>query len=855
MEAMAKLITAEDALGALIESLVDPSLAKLRPFASPKVAEDGISKQMEAVAWLYNQYLCQELPNVVSLDWEELCNKAAVRQFRLLKFMSAAKTGVSRLLTLTEQKVKNACEAAKALRNANNSPESLSVTKVCVCLLNVRQDKCVLALGANTVGVWSFIEKGKLVQLSENGAGEGSHIVPSEEELGFMAVQEQTGINGDVLQIEDSFLVKDDINQIGGSTKFYIMSCHGTFDLSPVVKLEKVAWVPLDIAFSRVDGPLVEATDSAVRSTPAVQYFHLRPFYPLVQNWFLSSLICRQHKMRSLEQSKNVLTNERKGAEMQANEKASDSRAEALGLTTTWQESLKLVAPLPNNTPPEMKHDDGCLKMKLPKHEKRNELCPKIEPNKQEMTILAAQTSALFSHLLTDASCPKVEVQQEMAISAPAHAANNDVSLDSSSLKSGMGQQETAILSAEAPLLTKCVPTQAHATTNDVLLDSISLKRGMMPQEKVTLSAQMPSISNCVPPADMVSDMAGCNGYNGACAWNELTAIGQIPTEKNGLEKTVTLANISGSNVNVSVAAAGCHSCKASVGGPGKIIALANIVGSNSSVSLVENDQKKSELSALRVRGSKDVKSACFQEQEEEKARQSKQVVNAVALDMGLSVPDCSPQSSTRVKKREEDHIMDKAAAFLSLKTVFRNISKKRKALSQELSEINTRADLLHKQIAECDTDLAALIGGGKAGLQLAVRLCKTDCEKQTSSSEVSVDQHQQEKTPTECPQALIINQAETNNKKRPFRMLKSSMQELNEICVRNEWPSPSYGIVMVNSHQRHNMYSGKVRIRNGSFELAETGELSDSAKGAKLSAAACMLSTLHLVRARNGML
>jgi hypothetical protein len=45
------------------------------------------------------------------------------------------------------------------------------------------------------------------------------------------------------------------------------------------------------------------------------------------------------------------------------------------------------------------------------------------------------------------------------------------------------------------------------------------------------------------------------------------------------------------------------------------------------------------------------------------------------------------------------------------------------------------------------------------------------------------------------------------------------------------------------------------VKLKNEIFELSETGELSDTVKAAKLSAAGHMLSTLHLVRARNGML
>eukprot|EP00250_Pteridium_aquilinum_P012338 c20666_g1_i3 orf=203-2080(+) len=624
---MEKLITAEEVLGALVESLVNPVLAKLRPFVGIKVAEQNLSNQMEAVAWLYNRYLCQELPNLVPLDWEDLCNRVSAQQTRLSKLMGASKPAVSCSLTFTEQKVKNACEAAKALKAPENSMKSVFVTKVCVCLLNFRKDKCVLALGATTTGIWSFIEKNKHAHCSENGSGGEPHLVLSDEELTFKAVQEQTGIMSSVLQIEDSFLIHDDLCQAGGSTKFYIMSCTGTFDLSPVIKLEKVAWVSLDIVFSKARDPLIDMLDSNVRGTPAVQYFPLRPFCSSLERW-----LTRQDEGKREEQPKHVV---------------------------------------------EKDHND---------QNRTEPITPSIGGSNDDKSVF---------------------VQEE----------------------------------------------------GEVKLRQLKMKVSAM---------------------DMSTELF-------------------VPT------------------------------------------------GSPQSSTGMKN------MTKVRDGGSIDGISASVKEQEEDNARQGNQMINPVALDMKIAAPSCSPQSSTRIKKRAEERNIDKAGALLSLKTAFHSVRKKRKALSKDLREYTTQIDLLYKQIAECDADLAILLAGGKSGLQRAIQLCKTDCEKQTSSSDVSIDDSQGDAL-LKCSRAVINSQAETSNKKRPFQMLKSSMQELNEVCTRNEWPLPSYGVLTYKNKQRHNVYTGKVKIRSDDFELSETGEASDTSKAAKLSAAAYMLSTLHGLRARNHM-
>ena len=107
----------------------------------------------------------------------------------MLRYITTSKEGIPCSLTLTEQRVKNACETAKVVVDIHNNVQNFPVTKICVCLLNSRLDKCVIALGASTMGVWTFIEKEKCVQYTE-----GDQITDSEEDFAFKAVQEYTGM-------------------------------------------------------------------------------------------------------------------------------------------------------------------------------------------------------------------------------------------------------------------------------------------------------------------------------------------------------------------------------------------------------------------------------------------------------------------------------------------------------------------------------------------------------------------------------------------------------------------------------------------------------------------------------------
>lgn len=700
-------ILTEDAISALIECLVDPSLANINHYAGSSIGEDDIAKQMEAVAWLYNQYLCEESPNLKPLDWLALRNKAVIIRPNLIKFMSLTKTSNS-TLTLTETKIKNACAMTEALKNLNNSHESFPVSKVSVCLLNARRDKFVLVLGGVTGGTWSFIEKSSEIDLSKKPTGEENH---SEEELAFMAIQEQTGIKTSLLQIEDSFLVSDCMNQAGGGTKFYIFSCFGTFDLSPAIKLKKIAWVSVNTALSNADGHLLEKTPSGVRSTSAVPYFHLRPFRYLVRNWFM-----RQFKIRNLEKSSDKSSNH--------------SRDEKSTHTT-------------------------------------------------------------LSGLVADTGLSMYEARRHVNDKSVSETV--DVKLGHADENNGHSKSDAGMTSENA---SQCYKGQDTFYPPKNLARVTDFDESGMPQDQ------------CV----------------------KVTVGGEPPKENNELGTFMCLDNIAGHNINLSLEASKKNKMDVVV-----------------PVAEVPHEPKD--------------KTACTPKPEElfqVKARLSNQEINVTKLHMGLCECNPSPESSTQMRTKQGEHIVDDATGTSSQQAALRIVNEGRKIFSKELMDITieyqTRVNRLNKRIAECDANLTTLLEGGKAAGQLALELCKNICQKQGFANDITIDQHE-----TAIP-GVSNDQREASAKKRciskdPFQMSRSSMQELTEICMKNNWPSPSYGVFTVKNHQKQNLFSGKVRVRGSNFELSETGELCDSMKAAKASAAACMLSALYLVRSRGSIL
>ncbi|KAH7314907.1 hypothetical protein KP509_21G026800 [Ceratopteris richardii] len=719
---MTKFITPEQALATLLDTLVSPLLAKLLPFSGIKAIECELSAQMMAVAWVYNYHLCQEITNLEALSWEDICRKGSVLQPKLLKFLGKSETAASEYLTPMEHNIKRACEAVEAIKASSNIKK---VTKICVCLLNFRLDKCVLVLGAAAVGTWSLIEKSRYTQATTDGL---DGIGLSDEEFAHQAVEEQTGIKTNVLQLEDDFLVNDDLNE--GCTKFYIASCSGTFDLCPAVKLEKIGWISLDTVFHNARGFLIEALDSTFRSTPALQYFRLRPFCSYIESW---------------------ITRKKCGGSLQLVK----SRPEKCPIIA-WKPEVKPAANHDLKGQGEVSSHQAVLEGSLYQIQGMNDRRQLLNVNGRTVgsspsrgIASAAQSSMSSKTMLVnqgkDEKRQLLNVNGETVGSSPSRGTGNAAP----SSMSSKGRTELSAQSSQNP-------KELHSKINQM---------------------QEP--------------------------WQKQL---NLPVKAVGVGKDI-----------------------------GKTSTQTATVGQNVAVQCTSRNVHEVLIPASR--------------QFEENRVKSNEFIKGISVPMCISAHRDSPESSMRSKRKEETLIFEKEDAHLKMERAYRSIRKKRKILSKKLSDHTVQADELYKQIAECDKHWMTLMGGGKAGLQLAIDVCKEDDDGQISDSRIDC-----RGTLSQMNYSGPETMKQGDKSKGCFRMLKNSIQELNEVCAKNGWAMPSFGVLVQKNNKGNNQYRCKVRIRNNDFELSESGEASDSSRAAKLSAAAYMLSTLHLLKARNTM-
>lgn len=166
-------------------------------------------------------------------------------------------------------------------------------------------------------------------------------------------------------------------------------------------------------------------------------------------------------------------------------------------------------------------------------------------------------------------------------------------------------------------------------------------------------------------------------------------------------------------------------------------------------------------------------------------------------------------------------------------------ISKKRDGLLEELItcqlQYQARTKELHSEIVECDAKINTILRGGKDGRVLANEIY----HKTSPIGKVK--------------RALDIDAPINNMKRRKLfeglASLRSSLQELNEICTENQWLQ-SY--IVIKSSDAKELFHATVTVRGLDSELSEQGELKSKEMEAKESAASLMLSTLYRLNARN---
>ncbi|KAH9301831.1 hypothetical protein KI387_013414 [Taxus chinensis] len=167
------------------------------------------------------------------------------------------------------------------------------------------------------------------------------------------------------------------------------------------------------------------------------------------------------------------------------------------------------------------------------------------------------------------------------------------------------------------------------------------------------------------------------------------------------------------------------------------------------------------------------------------------------------------------------------------LKAAIEVISEKRDKLFEDLimgqSHHQSQSKELLSKIAECDVNMEMILRGGKDAMILAKEI--------------------QHKTLYIGPK-VAINDMKRRKLSEGILFLRSSSQELSDICVKNRWSMPSYFVSIPSDSYAKECFYATVKIRGYDFELEEAGELKRGEMEAKESAASLMLSRLYRMSA-----
>ncbi|KAG4948064.1 hypothetical protein JHK84_041510 [Glycine max] len=242
----------EDALKAFLEYLVDPVLPAKpsTPDNPPSPSQQHlVAKQVHSVVLLYNYYHRKQYPELAFLPFVEFCKLALVLRPTLSVHMKSMlkpdETELVEQLSLTEDKILNACNICTCLDASKNVPdvEGWPISKVSVLLIDSKKENCFLLFSYITEGVWSVVEKDvdTFSQSSEITSGaiqtyKKRRVIkkPTKKELnseedgilqiGYSAVKEAAGINKTDITSFESYTVYSQ-SKVKTASRFYIMKC------------------------------------------------------------------------------------------------------------------------------------------------------------------------------------------------------------------------------------------------------------------------------------------------------------------------------------------------------------------------------------------------------------------------------------------------------------------------------------------------------------------------------------------------------------------------------------------------------------------------------------------------------
>ncbi|KAJ4849898.1 hypothetical protein Tsubulata_048923 [Turnera subulata] len=312
---MDALCPSEDAISALLDLLVEPTLPSTpsTKFDPSRYDQEAIAKQVHAVVLLYNHYHRRRHPTLEFMVFEDFIKLAGILKPSLQSLFSLLRCSNSNhaeaeaetpALSLTEQKIMDACEVAKSLDDPglSSSVEGWPVSKIAVLLVDSELENCFLQFGSITEGVWSLIEKD--IDIPTNNAGSDTckkrkytRSSNGFQKLAFSAVKDATGIAQGSLEVLETHVTYC-LTKLKTAARFYIIQCTQP-DNHDVIKM------PLLDAVQSLKGPLFTKSSNWWSTTSVVEYFHLLPYAETLLDWLsrkglLKNVIAEEMEMDAI---------------------------------------------------------------------------------------------------------------------------------------------------------------------------------------------------------------------------------------------------------------------------------------------------------------------------------------------------------------------------------------------------------------------------------------------------------------------------------------------------------------------------------------------------------------------------
>ncbi|XP_076919946.1 uncharacterized protein LOC143580924 [Bidens hawaiensis] len=322
----------EETVEALMEYLVGPLLPlKHTDFAKETPSEakqKSVAKQVHAAVVLYNYYhhLNHHRESRL-LKFDQFCKLALMFKpsiFHHMKYTCQPDDTVlsdpENQLSLTEKAIKDACTISETLLNASDNISNVikewQVTKVAVLLIDSKKENCFLQFNN---GVWLVIEKElfpeskkrKKIMMSYDEEGEVGY-----QKLAFLACKEVAGIPYRDLKILESHLVYS-LSQAKTATRFYIVQS--------TKEISEDNLVPIQDVISSLQGPVVKKCLGSWVITPVVEYYYLLPYAEIISKLFKRESNSLRHQVKEESADVSMIQGSQKSTEGGQSKKVSDN--------------------------------------------------------------------------------------------------------------------------------------------------------------------------------------------------------------------------------------------------------------------------------------------------------------------------------------------------------------------------------------------------------------------------------------------------------------------------------------------------------------------------------------------------